>query len=199
MSKQNLAKNIRELRTRKGLSQELLAEKSKVSLRTVQRIENGETEPRGDTLIRLSEALDVAPEDLMDWEAEEDKGFLMSLNLSSLGFIVFPLLGIIIPLIMWISKKGRLKQIDQLAKNVLNFQITWTIVLLLTYIWLIGSTYYRLHQSGDVSLSILGNPVYKIIAIGGLYLYNIALVVSNTFRINQGNEARYLPKIRFVR
>ena len=44
MSKQNLAKNIRELRTRKGLSQELLAEKSKVSLRTVQRIENGETE-----------------------------------------------------------------------------------------------------------------------------------------------------------
>lgn len=199
MSNQNLAKNIRDLRTRKGISQELLSEKSGVSLRTVQRIENGETEPRGDTLVRLSKALDVAPEDLMEWKMEEDKGFLMSLNLSSLGFIIFPLLGIIIPLIMWISKKGKLKLIDQLAKNVLNFQITWTIVLLLTYIWFIASTYYRLRQSGDISPAILGNPVCKILSLGGLYLYNLVLIIYNTFRINEGKEANYFLKIRFVR
>lgn len=199
MNNQNLAANIKNLRKRKGISQELLAENSGLSLRTIQRIENGETEPRGDTLTRLANALDVAPEELVDWELTEDKGFLMSLNLSALGFILFPLLGIVIPLIMWISQKGKLKQLDNLAKEVLNFQISWTIVLLLTYIYFIASTYYRLNQSGDISLSILGNPVYKILAMGGLYVYNFILIIVNTLKLKDGREVRYFPRIRFVR
>ncbi len=199
MNNQNLAANIKNLRKRKGISQELLAENSSLSLRTIQRIENGETEPRGDTLTRLANALDVAPEELVDWELTEDKGFLMSLNLSALGFILFPLLGIVIPLIMWISKKGKLKQLDNLAKEVLNFQISWTIVLLLTYIYFIASTYYRLNQTDYISLSILGNPVYKLLAMGGLYVYNFILIVVNTLKLNDGREVRYFPRIRFVR
>ncbi len=199
MNNQNLAANIKNLRKRKGISQELLAENSGLSLRTIQRIENGETEPRGDTLTRLANALDVAPEELVDWELTEDKGFLMSLNLSALGFILFPLLGIVIPLIMWISKKGKLKQLDNLAKEVLNFQISWTIVLLLTYIYFIASTYYRLNQTDYISLSILGNPVYKLLAMGGLYVYNFILIVVNTLKLNDGREVRYFPRIRFVR
>jgi transcriptional regulator with XRE-family HTH domain len=102
MSKSELSKRVKELRSRKGLSQEQLAENSGLSLRTIQRIENGETEPRGDTLKRLMNALDAAPDDLMDWSIAEDKGFLTAVNLSALGFFVFPLLGILIPLIMWI-------------------------------------------------------------------------------------------------
>ena len=199
MNNQNLAANIKNLRKRKGISQELLAENSSLSLRTIQRIENGETEPRGDTLTRLANALDVAPEELVDWELTEDKGFLMSLNLSALGFILFPLLGIVIPLIMWISKKGKLKQLDNLAKEVLNFQISWTIVLLLTYIYFIASTYYRLNQTDYISLSILGNPVYKLLAMGGLYVYNFVLIVVNTLKLKDGREVRYFPRIRFVR
>ena len=199
MNNQNLAANIKNLRKRKGISQELLAENSSLSLRTIQRIENGETVPRGDTLTRLANALDVAPEELVDWELTEDKGFLMSLNLSALGFILFPLLGIVIPLIMWISKKGKLKQLDNLAKEVLNFQISWTIVLLLTYIYFIASTYYRLNQTDYISLSILGNPVYKLLAMGGLYVYNFILIVVNTLKLNDGREVRYFPRIRFVR
>lgn len=199
MNNQNLAANIKNLRKRKGISQELLAENSGLSLRTIQRIENGETEPRGDTLTRLANALDVAPEELVDWELSEDKGFLMSLNLSALGFILFPLLGIVIPLIMWISKKGKLKQLDNLAKEVLNFQISWTIVLLLTYIYFIASTYYRLNQTDYISLSILGNPVYKILAMGGLYVYNFILIMVNTLKLKDGREVRYFPRIRFVR
>lgn len=57
MKNTELAKKIKELRGRKGMSQEELAEKSQLSLRTVQRIEGGETEPRGDTLHRPSSRL----------------------------------------------------------------------------------------------------------------------------------------------
>jgi len=56
-----LANKVKELRTSKGLSQEELAVRSQLSLRTVQRIEGNETEPRGDTLKRLSTALSVPP------------------------------------------------------------------------------------------------------------------------------------------
>lgn len=41
-----VAKKISETRKRKGLTQEELAEQSKVNLRTIQRIENNEATPR---------------------------------------------------------------------------------------------------------------------------------------------------------
>jgi len=40
-----IGQKIREVRKRKGLSQEELAESAKVNLRTIQRIENNENEP----------------------------------------------------------------------------------------------------------------------------------------------------------
>lgn len=199
MKTQYQAKNIRELRARKGISQELLAEKSGVSLRTVQRMENGETEPRGDTLVRLAVALDVSPEDLTEWKLNEDKGALLGLNLSALSFLFFPLLGIILPLIIWITKKGKVKDLDKLAKSILNFQVLWTVIFLLVYIYFIASTYHRINQAGDISMSVMGNPIYKILAFGGLYIYNLVLILVNSFRLNEGKAAKYFPQIRFIR
>ncbi|WP_146035304.1 helix-turn-helix domain-containing protein, partial [Formosa algae] len=94
MNNQNLAIKIKDLRNRKGFSQEQLAEESKLSLRTVQRIEKGESIPRGDTLIKLTQALGVTPDDLLEWTDIEDKGYLTLLNLSALTGLLFnPLLG----------------------------------------------------------------------------------------------------------
>ena len=104
MKNTQLAQNVKALRTRKGYSQEELAEKTGLSLRTIQRIENGETEPRGDSLQKLSAALDVLPEDIADWALQENNGFLASLNLSALSFLLSPLLGILVPLIIWMCR-----------------------------------------------------------------------------------------------
>jgi transcriptional regulator with XRE-family HTH domain len=62
----SLAKRLKELRTQRGMSQEFLAEESRVSLRTIQRIENEESKPTGETIKRLSVALDVAMNELVD-------------------------------------------------------------------------------------------------------------------------------------
>lgn len=129
MKNKNLAKKVKELRKRKGLSQEDLAENSGLSLRTIQRIENGETEPTGETLKRISNALNVNAEDLIDWSIIEDNGFLKAMNLSALTFLLFPLLGFLVPLIMWISKKDKVKNINTIGKNIINFEITWSLVL----------------------------------------------------------------------
>ena len=57
MNNQNLAIRIKDLRKRKGLSQENLSEESKLSLRTIQRIESGTVTPRAYTIKQISEAL----------------------------------------------------------------------------------------------------------------------------------------------
>jgi len=64
---------LKELRNQKGMSQEVLADISGLSLRTIQRIENGETNPTGESLKRLSNALNVNPDELIDWAIKDDK------------------------------------------------------------------------------------------------------------------------------
>ncbi|MFY7670785.1 helix-turn-helix domain-containing protein [Tenacibaculum sp. MEBiC06402] len=59
METKNLAQRLKELRASRGMSQEYLAEESKVSLRTIQRIENNESVPTGETIKRIANALDV--------------------------------------------------------------------------------------------------------------------------------------------
>lgn len=59
METKNLAKKLKDLRTLRGMSQEYLAEESRVGLRTIQRIENNESNPTGETIKRIANALDV--------------------------------------------------------------------------------------------------------------------------------------------
>lgn len=55
-----IGKKIKEVRVKRGLSQEELAEASKMNLRTIQRIESNESTPRGKTLKLIYDALDIA-------------------------------------------------------------------------------------------------------------------------------------------
>jgi transcriptional regulator with XRE-family HTH domain len=60
MTNKNTHARIKELRESKGLSQEELSEKAGVSLRTIQRMENDESVPRGSTLRNIASSLDVS-------------------------------------------------------------------------------------------------------------------------------------------
>ena len=50
---------IKEIRIKRSLTQEDLAESAKINLRTIQRIENNETTPRGKTLKLIFDALNI--------------------------------------------------------------------------------------------------------------------------------------------
>ena len=65
MNINNLAKKLKEFRALRGMSQEYLAEESRVSLRTIQRIENNESTPTGETIKRISHALDITLNELV--------------------------------------------------------------------------------------------------------------------------------------
>ncbi|MDX1758573.1 MAG: helix-turn-helix domain-containing protein [Arenibacter algicola] len=200
MKNGNLAKRVKELRKRNGLSQEELTENSGLSLRTIQRIENGETQPTGDTLKRIAKALNVTPNELVDWTIMEDKGFLKALNLSALTFLFFPILGILVPLIMWISKKDKLKDLNKIGRDVINFEITWTVLLFLGF--LLNAVYmaYYWETNGVVSASsILSSVRFNMFFLIFMYLFNLVFVIFNTVLIDRNKQVRYFPKINFLR
>jgi len=200
MKNKELAQKVKILRDRKGLSQEELSEKTGLSLRTIQRIENGETEPRGDSLRRLAVSFDVSPDEIVDWTVQEDKGFLTNLNLSALSFLVFPLLGILVPLILWISKKDKIRDVNTVAKELLNFQITWTIVLFAGYITLLLSMVIWMNTMGDIDASLFTSRlILHLSFFGVMYLYNLVVIVVNAVRVNNDKRVCYCPKIRFLR
>jgi|BioPla2DNA2_1021312.scaffolds.fasta_scaffold34489_1 transcriptional regulator with XRE-family HTH domain len=72
MEKNKLAQGVKDLRKRKGLSQEDLSLKSGLSLRTIQRVENGESEPTGETLKRISAVFGITPNELIDWNFDKE-------------------------------------------------------------------------------------------------------------------------------
>lgn len=194
MKNRNLAKRVKELRNRKGFSQEILAEESGLSLRTIQRIENEETEPTGETLKKLANALNVNPDDLIDWTIKEDKSYLKALNLSALTFLIFPILGILIPTIMRVSKKDKIKGINKIAKDLINFEITWFLLLFAIPILLnLGI----LASHGELSMrSIISSSLIFIVV---MYILNVIFIFINTFKIHSEMNVKYFPKIKFLR
>lgn len=129
-----IGKKIREIRKQKGLSQEELAESATVNLRTIQRIESNESEPRGKTLNLICEVLGINAEDILDYGKHEDKSSLIIFHLSVLTFWIIPLGNIIIPAIIWVNKKDKVIGLKNMGIRLLNFQIIWSICTYLTII-----------------------------------------------------------------
>jgi transcriptional regulator with XRE-family HTH domain len=205
MDNQNLAIRIKDLRNRKGFSQEQLSEESKLSIRTIQRIEKGASIPRGDTLVKLSNALGVTPDAILDWTKIEDKGYLTLLNLSALASVFFqPLLGIIIPLTMWILKKDKINLVDDYGKRLISFQITWTLAFYTLFIILSKGRYIPFNFNifsllpQLLTFKINGEFIYSVI-LQIFYLYNIVLIFINLKRVKKGLKSNYFPAIPFLK
>ena len=126
-----LSQQIFQARKNQGISQEQLAEKSKINLRTLQRIEKGETTPYGDTLKKISDAPNIPIEDLVNYGFVEDYAYIKAMHFSTLVFVVLPLGNIILPVILWLVKKNQIKDLSYYAKKLINFEITWSICIFL--------------------------------------------------------------------
>lgn len=194
MNHSELSARVKNLRKQKGLSQEALAESAGLSLRTIQRIENNETVPRGDSLQRLARALDSSPDEIIDWKTQEDKGYLSLMSLSALSFLFFPILGILLPLVFWMLKKDKVKQVNEIGKSILNFEITWTLLFfgyfILLFFGLLGGA---VNTISPVTILLFYIPVII------LYLYNIVVIVGGTIRVSKNKRPKFVPAIPFLR
>ena len=163
---------ITEIRKLKGFTQEELAEKTVLSLRTIQRIEKGEVDPRKYTIRSIAEMLEVNMDDIVPQE-KDVKLWLGILHLTN----IIPI--IILPLIIWLIKRKELEGYENHFRDVMNFQISINIYCL-----------------GAFLLVLVAVGVF-LLPIIGIFSFFIAII--NTVRVLTDQDYNYPLTIRFIR
>ncbi len=197
MNENQLSQKVKALRKSKGYSQEALAEISGLSLRTVQRIENENRNPSGDSLKRLSSALGVSPDYLLEWEPNENSNFLLILAFSSILCVINPFLAILIPLVLWSIKKNHIRGVKSLGVKILKIQTIWLVLyfifrtinfLRLKYI--IRNTQAFVGDQWDSFLSDIDTQSYLKTFFIIVNILIILFITYKTYRNNQLNNSK---------
>ena len=103
---QVMSSNIIKLRKHKRWSQEELAERCGISIRTIQRMESGATKPRTHTLKTLAKVFEISIEQLLESNKENVGGSasefdkIRRINTSALFLLVLPF-GNLLATIFW--------------------------------------------------------------------------------------------------
>ncbi|WP_324674103.1 helix-turn-helix transcriptional regulator [Hymenobacter sp. GOD-10R] len=198
------AARIAAIRKSKGFSQEALAEQSGVSLRTIQRVEQGETVPRGYTLQALAAALDVT---LEDFRAEpnlkqaqaapaestapvlrSDLDFLQILSLSPLSFLLLPLLNIIVPWWLWRARRHNTEHVAELGRRIIAFQVLWQVASFFAFMLVVVVQ----QLAGGLNRRLVPGIYLGVLVI--TYAINVFIIVRNAWRLRQGDLAIYRVK-----
>ena len=172
---------IKEKRLQKGMTQEELALKCDITVRTVQRIEAGEVDPRSYTLQVIASALEVDFQELVNIDATaatEDRStnesyWLALLHCSGILVLIIP------TIIIWTLKKGKIPNIRDHAIDVINFQISMLIYLII---------------AAFLCFVVVGIP---IIILLGIYLTTIIII--NTSKAVNNQPYRYPLSIKFLK
>lgn len=147
---------LRKIREQHNLTQEELAAKSGISVRTIQRIEAG-TEPKGYTLKTLALSLNISEKDLLtpaiqqesievaetDLNAEkqqtENNSFVKIINLSSLPFSWFPIANFLVPLLIMLFSKNRSPSVKQIISLQIFLAVVAPVIFMLVAFLKLGS------------------------------------------------------------
>ncbi|MBJ7273535.1 helix-turn-helix domain-containing protein [Idiomarina abyssalis] len=142
MKNTKFAERLTYQRKLKGLSQEQLAESTRVTVRTIQRLEKGEVTPHLRTVKLLAAALELDVDDLLELddprnENIQTKWLLLMHSSPFIGFVV-PFLNILCPLFIWIHKREDNPLYDAHGRAVINFQITMMLIYALAFVALLS-------------------------------------------------------------
>lgn len=141
METKSIGSNLIYQRKLKGYSQEELSEKTQVTIRTIQRIEKGDVNPHLQTIKLLSVALEIEVDDLLMLENPKEeniqKKWLFLLHGTPLLGLILPLCNILIPLFLWIHKREDNNIYNEHGRKVVNFQISMTLLYVLSFIALL--------------------------------------------------------------
>lgn len=185
MEKHSLAETLKYQRKLKGLSQEQLAEKTCVTVRTIQRLEKGEVSPHLKTVKMLAAALEIEVDELLQLdnpanEAIQKKWLLLMHSSPFIGFVL-PFLNILLPLFIWIHKREDNPVYEHHGRSVINFQLTMTLMFVLAFVAL---------------LTIKGFGFFFFIAV---IPYAVIMMLCNVFLVLNSNRCRYLFTIPFLK
>ena len=187
-----LSEKLKNYRRINCLSQDGLAEASGISIRTIQRIEEGKSIGSPYTLTALAKALNVNSTDLIIPELQNPlsdsykTNHLKILNLSAIAVLLIPLANVILPVfIFWKNKED--EKIKSLGSKIVSFQILWTLGTLVMCI-IIPVLLLLLFQPLSGSSVPLFVPVYFISVSFNIYF-------TIRFAISINNQSSFLERI----
>ncbi len=120
------------------------------------------------------ETLPIQPEKLT-----EDRNFLMLMHLSLLLSLPTLVGGLIVPYILWITKKKEIKNVDKQGKQMLNFKLSM-------YVYLIISTILLIVAIGFIGFIIVG-------------ILMLVFPIVNAINVSNGKEPYYPFTIEFIK
>ncbi|WP_253256241.1 DUF4870 domain-containing protein [Formosa algae] len=121
-------------------------------------------------------------------EKKSDKSYLTYFHLSVLLGLIIPIGNIVIPFILWITKKDKIIDLKEMGANLLNFQIIWT---LLAFFGLIIGAFLKITH-----LEIgPGNLILSLYFWLFLYVINIILPIIFAIKVNKGQTGNFYPNI----
>ncbi|AZA73228.1 helix-turn-helix domain-containing protein [Chryseobacterium indoltheticum] len=188
---------LKKIREKRNLTQEELAEKSGISVRTIQRIEAGTT-PKGYTLKTLAESLEVSENDLLTSETIKEEividevidtteenhslfnsGLIKIINLSSLPFAWLPIANFLLPLLIMFFTKEK----SPIVKQIISLQIFLAIISPIIFMLI------ALLKLGSVSV---------MITMIVLVLTNVYIILRNAYEIDKKKSLRYKLNFSFI-
>jgi XRE family transcriptional regulator, regulator of sulfur utilization len=195
----HLHNQIATARKNKGLTQEELAEKANVTIRTIQRIESGETIPRNYTLKSLAAALNIPFEELVlkaqpttpsnnppgNDRPEDASHFLHMINLSSFSYLILPFIHFLIP--AWLLKKGMQHEpaIIGFGRRLVRTQIYWVVA---TNLLMLLTVIYNLLIARPAQIQ----HIHYLWPCFIMYFLNAAIIVSNRYAIKRFMAIRFV-------
>ena len=111
--------------------------------------------------------------------SKDERIWAMLSHFSALCMFIFPFGNILAPLIIWLIKKEEMSFVEDQAKEVLNFQISMTIYLLI---------------SGILCFILIGIPF-----VIGLGIFNVIITIIAGIKANDGNSYRYPINLRLIK
>ncbi len=188
---------LKKIREKRNLTQEELAEKSGISVRTIQRIEAGTT-PKGYTLKTLAESLDVSENDLLTSKTIKEEividevidtteenhslfnsGLIKIINLSSLPFAWLPIANFLLPLLIMFFTKEK----SPIVKQIISLQIFLAIISPIIFMLI------ALLKLGSVSV---------MVTMIVLVLTNVYIILRNAYEIDKKQGLRYKLNFSFI-
>lgn len=106
----------------------------------------------------------------------EERTYIMLMHLSQLTGLIAPLIGFLVPILMWLTNKETNEKVDLNGKNIMNFIISYTLYAVI------------------LCITIIGIPL--AIVVGVLY---IVFVVIASIKANNNEYWKYPLTIEFIK
>ena len=119
------------------------------------------------------------PQQIENQPSKDERTWAMLCHFSAFAGLIFPFGNFLAPLIIWLVKKEELPFVEDQGKEVLNFQISMTIYLLI---------------SGMLCIILIGIPI-----IIGLVIFCFIITIIAAISANDGKSYRYPINLRLIK